>query len=175
MKVFTTLILTLVFSASVNGEPSASIKIATYSNNTLQHKLGYQTLREFEYGEKYRNTISNLNQELAKLLDQLIATETDEDLQRVNLELTFIRNKISAIRSLAQTRANRGNDREELTALIKSSFSDRYALILESQGAENSFSRATYANIEFVDITDEIAELVATKLALKDPEPGFEK
>ncbi len=165
MKIITTILFALFLASNAFADKMPELKIAIYDNNKLQKQIGYQGLRELEYGPKYRKSIIDMKRKLSELEDRLITAKNDQELKRVNLELSFVKNKMSSIKSLAQSRANRGNDSIELTALIKRVFSGKYAVILQKGSSSNAFHNAIHANVKYVDITEEVSSLITKELS----------
>jgi hypothetical protein len=158
------LLLVLIFAVSPCFAEAPKITIAIVDQNKLNQKVGYAEMRNLENPSEFRETLGLLNRQIEELGKRLIDAKDDEELDRINLELGFLRKKSQSILSVASMNANRGDDRNVLNELIVTHFKDKYPVIIYDQGNGGYMSSALYENIVEVDITDEVVALVKSKL-----------
>jgi DNA mismatch repair ATPase MutL len=148
---------------------SNKVTIATVDHTALSKAVGYQVLQEFERGENYRRTLKDLKVKLEDAQQRLISASKSEELKKVQVEISFLTEKMSALSSLSTLRQRGNTGREELDALIKKNFSKDYAIVvMTSSGySSNPLATAVYANVEYVDITEPVAVLVKKEMGEK--------
>lgn len=138
----------------------SKVQIAIVDNNQLTQKAGYQTLRDLEQQGAYSDALKSLKKEIDQRGRQLVDATTEDDLERINLEINFLRKKLSSLSGVAAMDQNRGNDRNVLTSLILKNFQAKYPIIIFDQGNRTYINGAIYQNVEEVDITDEVVALI---------------
>lgn len=166
MKAIIKIITSLLFISCIYAEEQASVKIARVNTSELQKSLGYEELRKYEYGEKYRNAYKKLNAKLEQLEDKLINAKEGEDLDKVTLELGFLQKKQRTLKTLAQSKGTRSSQ-AQLKALIIKEFSDKYPIILMDSYNTNLFNNAIHCKVEYVDITSKVEKLILNSMNAK--------
>lgn len=149
---------------------SNKVTIATVDHAALSKAVGYQVLQEFERGENYRRVLRDQKVKLEEAQQKLISASKSEELKKIQLEISFLTEKMSALSSLTNLRQRGNSGREELDALIKANFAKKYAIVVMAGSGFSSSSplpTAVYANVEFVDITESVAVLVKKEMGEK--------
>ena len=99
------------------------VTIGTVDHTALSKAVGYQVLQEFERGESYRRTLRDLKTKLEEAQTRLMEASKSEELKKVQVEVSFLTEKMSALSSLTTLRQRGNSGREELDSLIKEQFS----------------------------------------------------
>jgi len=151
---------------------TTNVKIATVDYQALNKSLGYQILQDFERGESYRAALRDIKSKLAEAQERLIDTSKSEDLRKIQVEISFLSEKMSALSSIVNMQRRGSNGRDELEALIKAKFAKDYSIILLAESGygysgNNPLTTAIVANVEYVNITDAVATLVKKQMGEK--------
>ena len=145
------------------------VTIATVDLTVLSKTVGYQVLQEFERGDTYRQTLKDLKIKLGEAQNRLIQSSKSEDLKKVQVEISFLTEKMAALSSLTNLKQRGNSGREELDALIKKNFAKDYAIVVMASAGYSSspLPTAVFANVEYVDITESVAALVKKEMGEK--------
>ena len=155
------------------GQPSKSavapIKIATVDHSILYKNLGYQTLREFEYGKSHRRILRDHKHQLEEAQNRLLQAKNSKELQQAEAEVSLLTKKMSALSALASKQRGGDTSREELEALIRENFSKDYSIILMNLSGRSTgtLANVVVANVEYVNITEPVMALVKKEMGEK--------
>ncbi len=136
--------------------------VASVDLNRVQNEVGYQRLAFLDSNDEVKAEILKLRAALNQALIDCVRENDDGKLAILQAKIQSLNNKLNIIRNAMSNRSTDG--RKGLMKFIKSQYSGKYALVIDSQMVRYNGQIIIWDASRITDLTDEIIKALDKEL-----------
>ncbi len=156
------IIMAIVCLLSGNLLAGEAILVASVDLNRVQNGVDYQRLLFLDANDEVKAELLKLRTALNEALHECVNENDDGKLTILQTKIQSINNKIEVLRNAMSNRSTDG--RKGLMKFIKSQYSGKYALVIDSDIVSNNDQIIIWNSPKITDLTDEIIEALDREL-----------